>query len=95
MQFVTKIWDKEEELTLPNGQTYTAKEIMRHPSFPFASNKVVLIEQYGNTTIRVEDFERIVTGYNLENLSTEEAIIEISLRREESRKPMEEQTEEE
>lgn len=81
-------WDKTSSLTLPDGKSRTAEEIMANPNWGFAAHVPTILEVKGGLTMAIENFHILCSVYQVdETLPEDEALAAIEAAMEAARRP--------
>ena len=69
-----KIWDKKENVILPDGNVYTPEELMEVNPFGFTKYAVTVLGMHGNITYEVQNLDILKSMYNIAEDNDEAAL---------------------
>lgn len=69
-----KIWDKKENVILPDGNVYTPEELMEVNLFGFTKYAVTVLGMHGNITYEVQNLDILKSMYNIVEENDEAAL---------------------
>lgn len=83
-----KIWNREETLTLPNGETRTPKQLMADKNYGFTKVGTVVLDQIDGVTYGIDSLGVLKQVYGIsEDLTVDEALAAIKAARDAQNAP--------